>query len=50
MLTGLSCIAAGKKGGGTFLPNCHPDGATELTPANYNNKVNGWGPYFGGDG
>lgn len=51
MLTGLSsCIAAGKMGGGTFLPNCGKEGTTQLTPANFNQKVNGWGPYFSDDG
>ena len=42
----LFCIAAGKPGGGTFLPHCFPDKkkAKEGTA-----KVNGWGPFFAND-
>mmetsp|Transcript_32436 Transcript_32436/g.79091 ORF Transcript_32436/g.79091 Transcript_32436/m.79091 type:complete len:99 (-) Transcript_32436:349-645(-) len=49
MLTMDFCIAAGKKGGGTFLPNCGNSGATSLIPAGAGQKVNGWGPFFSND-
>jgi len=48
MKTQLFCIAAGKPGGGTFLPKCTTTksvaGAVGA-PA----KVNGWGPFFAND-
>jgi hypothetical protein len=41
----LFCIAAGKPGGGTFLPHCFP----EKKAAQGTAKVNGWGPFFAND-